>query len=90
MTKPAQSDWGFLKITLAAPKKAEITVYEQIGPKDWDGNGVDASSVQKQLADLGPLDEISIRINSPGGNAFHGLAIYNILKTNSAKKIVYV
>lgn len=82
--------WDFLKITLAAPKKAEIVIYEYIGPKNFEGKGVDASSVKAKLDQFGELDEITLRINSPGGNVFHGLAIYNLLATHPARKIVYV
>lgn len=84
------SDWNFLQISMAAPKKAEIVIYDRIGPKDWDGRGVDASQVKKDLDSLGELDEITLRINSPGGNVFHGLAIYNLLATHKAKKVVQV
>jgi ATP-dependent Clp endopeptidase proteolytic subunit ClpP len=33
----------------------------------------------------GPLDSITVRINSPGGSVFEGVAIHNILKNHPAK-----
>ncbi|MED4162471.1 Clp protease ClpP [Halalkalibacterium halodurans] len=46
--------------------------------------------VLKALNQVEGLDELNIYINSPGGSVFAGLAIYNMLSRNKAKKKVYI
>jgi len=58
---------------------AEILIYDFIGA-DFFGEGVTAKSVKKQLDDIQPGEEITVRVNSPGGDVFDGFAIYNLLK----------
>ena len=55
-------------------KPAEILLYDEIG--FW---GVTAKDFAGQLAQVGP-GPINLRINSPGGDVFDGLAIYSSLK----------
>lgn len=56
----------------------EIYIYDTIG-KDWYGGGVDAKQVIDALDGLGGKRAI-VRINSPGGTADEGIAIFNALK----------
>lgn len=70
--------------------KAEIVLYDAIGA-DWFGNGITAKSFSDELKALDKsVNEIDVRINSPGGDVFDGMAIYNRLKQHSAKKTVYI
>lgn len=63
-----------------APKLGEVSIYDDIG-----GFGIKAKDFLAELKKLGPLDEISVSINSGGGDVFDGLAIYNALRTNGAR-----
>jgi ATP-dependent protease ClpP protease subunit len=56
-----------------------ITIFEDIGYDWWTGGGVTAKSVAAQLRAIGPRP-IEVQINSPGGDMFEGLAIYNLLR----------
>jgi ATP-dependent Clp protease protease subunit len=58
----------------------ELLVYEDIGENWWDGSGVTAKAVKQELDANPNYSRISIRINSPGGDAFEGIAILNLLK----------
>jgi ATP-dependent protease ClpP protease subunit len=69
-------------------KKAELVIYDVIGAGFF--GGISAKEVVDQLKAMGEVEEINVRINSPGGSAFDGIAIYNALERNSAKKIVDV
>jgi ATP-dependent Clp protease, protease subunit len=60
----------------------EIFIYDVIG-SDWFGEGITGSSVTSALKELGNKRAV-IRINSPGGVADEGIAIYNILKRHKA------
>ncbi len=71
--------------------KAEIVLYGAIGPGGWFEEGISAKSFQKELKTLEPtVNEITVRINSPGGDVFDGITIYNLLKSHSAKIIVRI
>jgi len=65
----------------------EIWIYEQVGESFW-GEGVSAKSFQKELTAMGKVSSINLHINSPGGNVFDGLAIYNQLKQHPARVVV--
>jgi ATP-dependent protease ClpP protease subunit len=57
----------------------ELLVYEDIG-QNWDGTGLTAKSIKQAIDAAGVYSKISVRINSPGGDAFEGLAIHNLLR----------
>lgn len=67
----------------------EIYIYDVIGG-DWFGEGTTAKQFQKDLKALGDVKTLDIFINSPGGDVFDGVAIYNQLARHRAKKIVHI
>lgn len=73
----------------AAGSRGEIWLYDQIGESFW-GDGISAKTFQKELSALGRVTTLNVRINSPGGDVFDGLAIYNQLKTHPARVVVDV
>lgn len=48
------------------------------------GEGVSARAVSRKLAAFGQ-EPVTVNINSPGGDFFEGLAIYNVLRQHPAK-----
>lgn len=60
-----------------------ITVYGVIG-EDWYGEGVTLKRIDAALRSIGEKD-VTVYINSPGGDMFEGIAIYNRLKEHSHK-----
>jgi ATP-dependent Clp protease protease subunit len=60
-------------------KAGEIYIYDTIGA-DWFGGGITAQSVINALDEVGAKTRVTVRINSPGGVADEGIAIYNALK----------
>jgi len=78
------------EIKCKSATKAEIVLYAPIGESFW-GDSISAKQFSDELKKLdASVNEISVRINSPGGDVFHGIAIYNRLKQHKAKIIVYV
>lgn len=71
-------------------KTADVYIYDVIGMDFWSGGGVTAKGFADRLDELGPLDEITVRINSPGGDVFDGAAIYNALVRNEARVVVEI
>lgn len=68
--------------------EAEILIYEDVG-SGWFG-GVTAKDFAKELAGLGAVDTINLRIASLGGDVHEGLAIYRRLADHPAKIITHV
>lgn len=75
-----------MKIINKGNKKAEIIVYEDIG-EGWFG-GMSAKRFAEEVKALGKVDEINVRINSPGGSVFEGIAMYNTLASHGARIVV--
>jgi len=73
----------------AKADKAEIWIYEYIGEDFWTGGGVTAKSFQKYLAAV-KASQIDLHINSPGGDVFDGITIYNLLKQHPATVTTYI
>lgn len=67
----------------------ELFIYDEIGA-DWFGEGITAATVQQQIANAGAFDSIKLRINSPGGDAFEGIAIHSLLRSQGKPIDVYV
>jgi ATP-dependent Clp endopeptidase proteolytic subunit ClpP len=67
---------------VAKGKKADIWIFSEIGY--W---GVRAQDIVAALDPIKDATEITLHLNSPGGEVFDGLAIYNILAAHPAKKI---
>lgn len=78
-----------IKVMARGQKSAEVLIYDPIGA-DWYGNGVTAKKFRDDLAAMGDVSEIIVRINSPGGEVFDGLSIYNTLKEHPASVTVHV
>jgi ATP-dependent protease ClpP protease subunit len=87
LAKAWASAQGATKARNAAASN-ELLIYDMIGYDWWTGGGVTPGQVNAFIDGL-PKDttEIVVRINSPGGNVFDGIAIYNAL-VNSGKRIV--
>lgn len=80
---------GF-SITNKTTDTAEIVIYSQIG-ESWFEDGITAVSFSKELKDLSSsIKNITLRLNSPGGDVFDGITIHNRLKQHSAKVTVYI
>jgi ATP-dependent protease ClpP protease subunit len=56
-----------------------ITMFDSIGEDFWTGGGVTAKKVASQLRAIGDRP-VECQINSPGGDVFEGIAIYNVLR----------
>ena len=64
--------------------KPEIHIQGFIG-SSWFFEGNTDKGIKQILDELGTKDEIDVVINSNGGDVFQGIAIGNLLKSNSAK-----
>ena len=69
----------------ALGSSAEISIYDEIG-----GWGVSAKDFMLSLKEIGAVTDITLRLNSPGGSVFDGMAIYNQLAAHKAEVTVYI
>ncbi|MDR5802501.1 head maturation protease, ClpP-related [Caballeronia sp. LZ001] len=67
---------------------ATISIYDAIG-ENWEGSGATAKRISSALRNIGARD-VTVNINSPGGDFFEGVAIYNLLREHKAKVVVNV
>lgn len=65
-----------------------ISILDVIGEDYW-GEGVTAKRISAALRAIGNNDVV-VNINSPGGDMFEGLAIYNLLRSHSGKVTVNI
>lgn len=82
----------YLTIKQQANNSADIYIYGDIVSDDdkWSDSDTSAVDFRDALKDMGNVKTINLHINSPGGDVFEGVAIYNMLKQNSAQINVYV
>lgn len=66
-----------------------ITIYDVIGEDWWTGGGFTARRMNAALRSIGAKD-VTVKINSPGGDVFEGFAIFNELRQHKAKVTVEV
>lgn len=78
----SQPDW--LELRNVAEKSADVYIYAPVG--SLAGN---AANTLAALAGL-KVETLSVRINSPGGGAFAGLTVYNVLKSYPGRVIVHI
>lgn len=69
----------------ATDNAAEISIYDEIG--FW---GVTAKAFLRDLQALGPVETITLRLNSGGGDVLDGFAIFNALRRHEGKIIAHI
>lgn len=82
-TAPVREDW-FRIVNKTGSREATVYLYDEIG-----FFGTSASDFAAELAAL-DVDTINLRINSPGGEVFDGIAIHSTLKAHKATVNVVV
>ena len=73
-----------------AEGSAELLLYGDISEKSWWGDNVTPKQFADDLNALGTVSDISVRINSGGGDVFAAQAIGNLLEQNPAKVTAYI
>lgn len=68
----------------------ELLLYGDIANYSWYGDEVTPKQFKKDLDALGDISQLNVFINSPGGDAFAGQAIYTMLKRHKASVWTYI
>lgn len=76
-TIPVQKFWNVKK---QSNKVGEVYINNEICDFAYEGFLDSSESIRKDIEDLGDIDTLNVYVNSPGGDVFEGMAIYNYLK----------
>lgn len=79
----SRGDWYRIRNAVGGGP-AEVLIYDEIG---WFGVSADDFVRDLQRLDVG---EMTVRLNSPGGGVFDGIAIHNALRQHRAQVTVHV
>ncbi|MBX9754650.1 MAG: ATP-dependent Clp protease proteolytic subunit [Pseudomonadaceae bacterium] len=85
LTASNKPDQSWYSIKALSKGRAEILLYDEIG-----GWGISAQQFARDLKALGDIGQIDLRVHSPGGDVFEGMAIYNLLRSLPANVDGYV
>jgi ATP-dependent Clp protease protease subunit len=85
----ARAKWDGAVTMAADDNQATITILEPIGIDFWTGEGVTAKRISAALRSIGDAP-VTVVINSPGGDFFEGLAIYNLLRQHPKEVTVQI
>lgn len=77
------TNWLSYQPRASAMEPATIQIFDQIGEDWFGGSGVSAKAFSQTLQDVGQ-GPLVVEINSPGGNVWDGLSIYNMLRGRQA------
>lgn len=90
-TTPKTTNNKFWKFcNLADSQKAELFLYGDISETSWWGDEVTPKQFADDLAALGDVTEITVYINSGGGDVFAAQAIGNQLERNAAAVTAHI
>lgn len=76
------------EVRAAQEGEHSISMYGPIG-ENWSGDGITAKRIGAALRNIGD-NPVTVNVNSPGGDFFEGVAIYNLLRQHSAKVTINV
>ncbi len=89
-TPPAAfSEWTERPQAAEADDPNTVSIYGVIGEDFWTGEGFTAKRMAGALRSIGK-NAVTVNINSPGGDMFEGLAIYNLLREHKAEVTIKV
>lgn len=90
-TKTARPTNGLsVKAKAGDPTVGEIFIYAEIGDSWWSASITD-EQFAAEMEKVKDCSTLNIYFNSPGGDVFHGWAMYNQIKRHKAsKKVAYI
>lgn len=97
LTRPQSYNWDapvpalerWKPLAAETDTAATISIYDVIGVDWYTGEGTTAKRIAAALRGIGN-NPVTVHINSPGGDMFEGLAIYNLFREHPAEVTVKV
>lgn len=81
--------WAEKPLAAEADDPNTVTIFDVIGEDFWSGGGFTAKRMAGALRGIGK-NPVTVKVNSPGGDMFEGIAIYNLLREHPAKVTIEV
>lgn len=81
--------WSERPLAAESDDPNTITIFDVIGEDFWTGGGFTAKRMAAALRSIGK-NPVTVKINSPGGDMFEGIAIYNLLREHPEKVTIEV
>lgn len=85
----ALARWASAPMAAEADDANTISIYDVIGEDSWTGGGFTAKRMAGALRSIGS-NPVTVNVNSPGGDLFEGVAIFNLLREHPAQVTVKV
>lgn len=85
----ALEKWNPNLTVKAQESENTISILDVIGEDYW-GEGVTSRRIAAALRSIGAENDVTVYINSPGGDMFEGLAIHSLLKEHKGKVTVKI
>lgn len=82
------SGYSLLRVSARSTSIAEVMIYGLIGGGLW-GDSISAQALVESIRSI-QASELHVRINSDGGVVSDGFAIYNALRSHSARKVIWI
>ncbi|WP_298618637.1 head maturation protease, ClpP-related [uncultured Zoogloea sp.] len=85
----ALTEWVERPMAAEADDPNTVSIYGVIGEDFWSGEGFTAKRMAAALRLIGK-NAVTVNVNSPGGDMFEGMAIYNLLREHRAEVTVKI
>lgn len=89
LSPQALDRWSPNLMAAAADEPSTISIFDPIGSDFW-GDGVTAKRISAALRSIGAQNDVVVNVNSPGGDLFEGMAIYNLLREHKGQVTIKV
>lgn len=90
MPKPNKRFALHTEVVALAERRGEVRITSDILSWKWDEDTVTGNDFHRKLEALGDVDEITVRINSPGGSPTEAIAIRSELMRHKAVKVIEI
>jgi len=81
--------WSEKPLAADSEEPNTVSIFDVIGEDMWTGGGFTAKRMAGALRSIGK-NPVTVKVNSPGGDMFEGIAIYNLLREHPAKVTIDV
>lgn len=81
--------WAANPLAAESDDPNTVSIFDVIGEDPWTGGGFTAKRMAAALRAIGK-NAVTVNVNSPGGDLFEGIAIYNLLREHPAKVTINI
>lgn len=87
---PKKAPKKFWQFRNTAQGEAELLLYGAISETSWYGDDVTPKQFANEMAAVGDVSQITVRLDSPGGDPFAAETIGNLLEQHTAQTVAHI